>query len=220
MIQATCIDRIRDKSGNIKYYILRDIEGKSVKLEAKQVKQAIFLGQLEVNNLTLTKDGKLISKDKNTQKLNAKNSLDVANIVSRMMILKATKMLNATILNNDLNEYYNQEIDGIIHTANVIIPNVCRDKHGYPINVININVVMWSEEDSGEDNAIQITLDYSTPYDKECHFDVLCYIDTSFIKCNKILEYANITVNTFVKEINKGNINYEIIDIHRENRKG
>lgn len=60
MVKATCIEKLRDKNGTIKGYVLQDCNGVQMKFNSEQVKQAIFLQQLTVTNLKLTSDGRLI----------------------------------------------------------------------------------------------------------------------------------------------------------------
>lgn len=60
MVQAKCVQKFRDKNNNIKGYLLEDYNGKQLRIAPDQLKNAIFMEQINVINLKLTKDGKLI----------------------------------------------------------------------------------------------------------------------------------------------------------------
>jgi hypothetical protein len=66
-ITCTCINKIRDKSGNIKAYLLQDNQGQSIQLASDELKRAIFYRQLHVVNLKLSSDGKLIDNKEDTR---------------------------------------------------------------------------------------------------------------------------------------------------------
>lgn len=68
MVKATCIEKLRDKNGTIKGYVLQDCNGVQMKFNSEQVKQAIFLQQLTVTNLKLTSDGRLIDNNDSSNK--------------------------------------------------------------------------------------------------------------------------------------------------------
>lgn len=67
MVKATCIEKLRDKNGTIKGYILQDCNGVQMKFNSEQVKQAIFLQQPTVTNLKITSDGRLIDNNDNNK---------------------------------------------------------------------------------------------------------------------------------------------------------
>lgn len=60
MIQAKCIQKFRDKNNNIYGYRLQDINGQIQDVQSANLKNAIASGQINVVNLTLTKDGRLV----------------------------------------------------------------------------------------------------------------------------------------------------------------
>ena len=60
MIQATCIQKLRDEHNIIKGYIVQDTQGNKQQLEATQLKEWIFMGHIKIDNLKLTSDGRLI----------------------------------------------------------------------------------------------------------------------------------------------------------------
>lgn len=62
MLEVKCIDKKRDKSGKIIAYKLIDKQGVAKVMSAMELKQAIKGDKLCVVNLTLTKDGRLVSK--------------------------------------------------------------------------------------------------------------------------------------------------------------
>lgn len=64
MIQAICIRRFRDKSNRIYRYRLVDFNGQTQDIQPKNLKQAIANKQINVVNLILTKDGRLVDTTK------------------------------------------------------------------------------------------------------------------------------------------------------------
>lgn len=61
-VEATCIERARDKNGKIISYVLEDKTGIQKRFTPQILKQQIFYGLIKVDNLTLTSDGRLIEK--------------------------------------------------------------------------------------------------------------------------------------------------------------
>lgn len=62
VLVVTCIDRARDKNGKIMSYLLQDSQGIQKRFTPQILKQMMFNGVMDVNNLTLTSDGRLIEK--------------------------------------------------------------------------------------------------------------------------------------------------------------
>lgn len=62
MIKCKSTDKLKDKQGRIIGYRLVDTNGKAMNIKSLALKEAIKLGQLEVINLTLTNNGRLIEK--------------------------------------------------------------------------------------------------------------------------------------------------------------
>ena len=62
MITVKCIEKIRNKNGIITHYILADCNGIRQTLSSTQVKNMLKCGQLNILNLKLTSNGKLIDK--------------------------------------------------------------------------------------------------------------------------------------------------------------
>ena len=71
MIQAICIRRFRDKSNRIYSYRLVDFNGQTQDVQPKNLKQAIANKQINVVNLILTKDGRLVDTTKKGLKSSA-----------------------------------------------------------------------------------------------------------------------------------------------------
>ena len=59
-VQAKCIQKIRDKNNNITGYVLQDCTGKQVTVSSKELKDAIVNKKIQIINLKLTVDNKLI----------------------------------------------------------------------------------------------------------------------------------------------------------------
>jgi len=62
MFQATCIEKIRDENNNIIGYKIIGKDKKPISVKSESLKKAIKSGQLEVTNITLTSDNRLINK--------------------------------------------------------------------------------------------------------------------------------------------------------------
>lgn len=62
MIQYKCIQKFRDNNGRIYGYRLQDINGQTQDVTSTDLKNVIAHKQLEVVNLSLTSDGRLIDK--------------------------------------------------------------------------------------------------------------------------------------------------------------
>ena len=62
MIQVKCIQKYRDKNNHIYGYKLIDLNGQTQDVKAENLKRAIKNRQVEVVNLTLTEDGRLMDK--------------------------------------------------------------------------------------------------------------------------------------------------------------
>ena len=61
-IQAKYLTKIRDKHNNIVGYTIMDKGGKTINIKADELKQLIKEGKVEVINLTLTSDNRLVDK--------------------------------------------------------------------------------------------------------------------------------------------------------------
>ena len=62
MVQAKCTEKIRDKNNHIIGYRLIDKNKNEVLVKAEKLKEVIRAGKLEVINLTLTSDNRLVDK--------------------------------------------------------------------------------------------------------------------------------------------------------------
>ena len=71
MIQAKCIQKFRDKTGKIYGYRLIDLNGQTQDVRPENLKQAIKAKQINIINLTLTSDNRLI--DTNEKQLKNAN---------------------------------------------------------------------------------------------------------------------------------------------------
>lgn len=113
MIKCTCIDKYRDKKGNIVGYKLQDRTGKTIERTAVKVKEYINNGIIFVDNLTLTSNNKLVDSVRNKKDNNG-------NIDS---LVKAVDLLNRV----------NQEIWNIrdIHSEQIYEYYIKKDKAGH-----------------------------------------------------------------------------------------
>lgn len=116
-IQCKCIQKFRDKNGNIKGYRLQDTQGKSLDVKPDQLKMAIFSKQVNVTNLKLTADSRLIDKSeeelKSEQESNTEQRLlKLINLICTDSINADAKKLKGTIreIINILNSHYGLDI--------------------------------------------------------------------------------------------------------------
>lgn len=68
MIQAKCIKKFRDKNNHIYGYCLVDLNGRTQDVKPENLKKAIAKNQINVTNLTLTSDGRLVDRQDDTFK--------------------------------------------------------------------------------------------------------------------------------------------------------
>ena len=66
VLQAKCIEKIRDKNKHIIEYKLISKDKKTISVKSDDLKSAMRSGQIEVINLTLTSDNRLIDKKPDT----------------------------------------------------------------------------------------------------------------------------------------------------------
>ena len=62
MLKAKCIQKFRDKNNIIKGYRLQDERGNTMDVNPYQLKIAIKQGKIDITNLILTSDNRLIDK--------------------------------------------------------------------------------------------------------------------------------------------------------------
>lgn len=72
MIQAKCIQKFRDNSGKIYGYRLQDINVQTQDVTPEDLKKAILNKQVDIINLTLTSDGRLVDRKAEKQLENKK----------------------------------------------------------------------------------------------------------------------------------------------------
>lgn len=157
MVQARCIQKFRDKNNNIKGYLLEDCTGQQLQVSPDQLKMAIFSKQIEIINLTLTKDGRLIDKEKSTAapKSKSKDAFDELWDYVRSLKLKSsnTDKLSyeeekiAKKIDTMMNQIYNTQFkqiqicSGHVYTSGALSYSVFKvgesicvsigDNHGY-----------------------------------------------------------------------------------------
>ena len=77
MIQALCLQKFRNKNNQIIGYRLQDRNGNTLDVKSEYLKQAIRNKQINILNLTLTSDNKLIDKAYKPQKQQKNKSKDI-----------------------------------------------------------------------------------------------------------------------------------------------
>lgn len=87
MLVAKCIEKIRDKNGKIVKYRLQDKTGSQTELEAKLVKKFIMESQMDIVNLQVTADGRLVDKtEDNSQYKSTEEKEQYLNTVANKVI--------------------------------------------------------------------------------------------------------------------------------------
>ena len=89
MIEYTCIRKRRAKRGAVMGYLLKDKDGRIVDLTAREVKCLFTSNCITLTNLSLTKDGRLVDKKENKDKI-GKRQQSLENI--KKMMAKAKLM--------------------------------------------------------------------------------------------------------------------------------
>lgn len=91
MIKAKYLEKYKDNNGKIIAYLLEDTDGNRIKLNADYVKHQILKGTLDVINLTLTSDNRLIDKKVVNTAINDRTTKDKEMILK---IMQKAKLLN------------------------------------------------------------------------------------------------------------------------------
>lgn len=84
MIKTTCIQKFRDGNNKIIGYRLKDEQGSIKDFTAKAVKEHIKAKRIDVNNLTLSSNNRLVSKEPTKQ---IEKQLDITKILNRAILL-------------------------------------------------------------------------------------------------------------------------------------
>ena len=102
MIVCKCIEKFKDANGKIYGYKLQDINGGTIDVVPKELKEAIKSKQVEVINLTLTSDNRLIDNKNKKQDILENNKIFTKNpktveLAEQEFISKVEKLINTTI---------------------------------------------------------------------------------------------------------------------------
>lgn len=90
MIKVKAVQTFRDKNNTIIGYSLADSKGNVKKMKSQELKRAIKAGKIEVINLTLTSDNRLVST-KSKISVNANKKKQVVNIRGRVPDVRSAK---------------------------------------------------------------------------------------------------------------------------------
>lgn len=99
MIKAKCIEKIRDNNNIIIGYVLMDNDGKTIKVEPKQLKDAIASRKIDIINLKLTKDNKLMDRNISESidsygKMSSTSEVDVDKVNLKAQIIGSAPITN------------------------------------------------------------------------------------------------------------------------------
>ena len=135
MIVCRCTHKFRDKNNNIKGYRLSDMNGQSIDLKPEQLKMAIFQKQLNVVNLKLTSDSRLIDCSEETN-IEALKLIDEYNRTPEMLKQRYAKYIKII-------EHINKRILQINKKRNLPGED---GKYGYADNVDGVNIYVLVDE--------------------------------------------------------------------------
>lgn len=122
MIKVKAVQTFRDKNNTIIGYSLADSKGNVKKMKSKELKAAIKNGKVEVVNLTLTKDNRLVHTSIKTEK-SSSGKRNVAVRVSR------NKEVNNTNLRDKKENNVNDIFDIVKDERGVVLRGVKVDKN-------------------------------------------------------------------------------------------
>lgn len=100
MIQAKCIIKQRNKYGIIEKYTIQSESGETITVSPQQLKDAIRANKIEIINLQLTKDGKLMDKSIESTLREYKKLEDENVVIDKGQYSKAAMLGVAPILND------------------------------------------------------------------------------------------------------------------------
>ena len=103
MIQAKCIEKFRDKNNHIYGYRLIDLNGQTQDIQSDNLKRAIQNGQINVVNLTLTSDNRLVDKTEKqpNDKIAYENYTDLCKKIADYIIKELGAGIKDTGVSND-----------------------------------------------------------------------------------------------------------------------
>ena len=124
-IMAECIDKVRDNNNQIILYVLKDTKGKKMSIKPDFLKQMIFKNKIDVINLTLTSDFRLVDKNQKPKKANTANTeikQETVKITENTEDNKTNTSKNNTSKNNNIEnkKSSDEKIAVIINRAKVL----------------------------------------------------------------------------------------------------
>lgn len=183
MIQAKCIEKFRDKQGRIYGYRLIDLNGKTQDVTPDNLKNAIKTGKINIVNLTLTSDNRLI--DKETKQLQSK---ELGEAPKRKVEKHITANKSKNLDNIQVSELAKSFsfIDWVLielgDSLEEVVTETCREA--------DIEISTYTEPTVKNlldisDKAYQILIDRRP----ECLTNYMQYIVDEEYKCNSIKNY-------------------------------
>ena len=111
-IRAKCIQRIKDKHNVVIKYVLEDCSnGVTRVVESKQLKNAIANNKIEVTNLILTSDNRILYKEEITDELDKRieSLVNKANIMGKNIMVQIYNTEDyINVINTNENKYVYQ----------------------------------------------------------------------------------------------------------------
>lgn len=197
MAQVICVGKIRDNSGKILGYKLRSADGRICKVQAFDLKESIRNGSMQVENLAMTRDNRLI--DTKTTGL-ASTDLDTI----KNWIQSVSSTLISKYSHGKLNKYGQGTLKGLKGSENcnkiqvdASIADIIRSS--WPI-YLNIRVVddhstIWFrasvECEAFQDfNITRQAVKLSKPLNSKNNTEIL-------------MKYCDVLLNAYMKQLNK-----------------
>lgn len=128
MVTCICIQKFRDKRGNIYGYRLKDSSGNIQDVTPDNLKCAISKGHICVTNLKLTSNNKLVGANDIQEKYNSYAALTSEKSISNLLGNTPNKPSYSTMNNNDKQAYLENRAKEIIDKTN--ISNILDEYYG------------------------------------------------------------------------------------------
>lgn len=119
MVTCKCIQKFRDKRGNIYGYRLKDFNGNIQDVTPDNLKCAISKGHICVTNLKLTSNNKLVGANDIQEKYFSYAALTSEKSISNLLGNPPNKPSYSTMNNEDKQAYLEEKVEEIINETHI-----------------------------------------------------------------------------------------------------
>lgn len=159
MIKAKCTKKYRDNKGRIYGYELVDLNGNKQEIKAEELKSEIYKKHIDVVNLTMTSDNRLIDKKEKTDKKPVTAASSMKRLINK--VRECEQKFCSNIGSGQINNVKSQLLENEALTYRDIIDNIYKDF--YMIVDITVNnkdkeIRMKLISESKNDNTVQYKL--------------------------------------------------------------